>query len=208
MEGTHRLEWVGMSQLLDSAWVRDEIHAYAASSVLGLQQEGVLQRLMEIFDTAAAATIPEIKAEKVQLPDVLATKFDFDVVSAILVAARLRDGRAWTSAHVAEAFRALPKADLRKLQLRFHPDKLEKQIGSRAASDEEKVLSTACFQLFNMISDADPKLREQVKQLELKITKYLAPPMKADAPGSDATAEIASLLKEISTSSPKGKGRT
>ena len=211
IEGAHRLEWVGMSQLLDVTWVREEVHFYAAQSVLNLQNEGVLQRLMDIFDTAVAATTT--RGVKTDVPDITdsgappATKFDFDVVSAILTAARLRDEQSRPPSRVVEALRSLPKVDVRKLQLRFHPDKLEKQLASRGATEEEKALSTAAFQLFNNIADADRKVPELVKEFEGEIMKYKAPLVKED-PSSDATAEIAELLKEISTASPpKGKGR-
>eukprot|EP00966_Prymnesium_polylepis_P197566 4578404-Prymnesium_polylepis.2 len=212
IEGAHRLEWVGMTQLLDVSWVREEIHFYAARSVLGLKREGVLQRLMDIFDTAAAAATapdvpdaPEDTCGSDTLPTIL---FDFDVVSAILTAARFRDGQTQPPAHVVEALHSLPKGDVRKLQLRFHPDKLGKQLAPREATDEETALSTVAFQLFNNIADRDRKVPEQVKELEAKIAKYKTPPAaKGGTPSADATAGIAELLKKISTSSSKGKGR-
>ena len=180
--------------------------------MLNLQNEGVLQRLMDIFDTAVAATTTR-GGVKTDVPDITdsgappATKFDFDVVSAILTAARLRDEQSRPPSRVVEALRSLPKVDVRKLQLRFHPDKLEKQLASRGATEEEKALSTAAFQLFNNIADADRKVPELVKEFEGEIMKYKAPLVKEN-PSSDATAEIAELLKEISTASPpKGKGR-
>ena len=181
---------------------------FSASSVLGLTHEGVLQRLMDIFDAAIAAE-PEDITDNVNITDNATTpapKFDFDVASAILTAAQFRDGQTRPLAHVVEALISLPKGDMRKLQLRFHPDKLGKQLAPREATEEEKAISTAAYQLFNNIAARDRRVPEQVKDLEAKITTYKAPPVKATS--SDATAEIqiAELLKEISTSSPKGKG--
>ena len=212
IDGAHRLEWVGMSQLLSEPWVRDEIHFYAASSVLGLKREGVLQRLMDIFDAANAIAETATKeiVDNVEISDSdtsPAVKFDFDVVSAILTAAQLRDGQARPPAHVVEALHSLPKSDVRKLQLRFHPDKLGKQLAPREASAEEKTLSTAAFQLFNNITDRDPKVSGQAQDLADKIAKYKSPPVTSSSTDGDATTEIAELLKQISTWSLRGKKR-
>ncbi|KAL3928446.1 MAG: hypothetical protein SGPRY_002383 [Prymnesium sp.] len=196
-----RLEWKGLSQLRDRMWVRSEVHYYASRTVLGLDEVGVLPRLMEFF--SAAAPSPTVH-EPVMADDSgteLMVHVDFDVVSAILNASKLRDGRMLPASQVVEALQALPKSDVQKLQLRFRPDKLEMQLGSRAATEEEKELSTACFNLLKMIMDEAPALQTEIKQLEDKITKYTTTAHKgSDGCQDDPTAKISSLLSECKIS--------
>jgi len=49
VEGRNPLEWVKQKQLLDPAWVKAEVHDYAASTVQDLNECGVLKRLADIF---------------------------------------------------------------------------------------------------------------------------------------------------------------
>ena len=201
VDGAHRLEWVGITQLLDETWVRSEIHAYAGKSVLGLRDEGVLHHLMEIFDAAAP---PERELEPKESPGMggdAGVKADFDVVSAILKAAsKLRDDIMLPPTRVREALRILPKTDLRKLQLRFHPDKLTRQLGARAATEEEMSLSTAAFQLFASITDDVHTLKDQIKEHELKLAMYATE--YTGKTSHNPVAEVATLLENIKMASP------
>jgi len=197
VEGSHRLEWVRKAQLLDAAWVRDEVHGYAGSTILGLVQSGVLQRLEEIFDVVlrAATAAPAPKDDEADV----VVKFDFDVVSAILNASTLRDGVARLPSAVSEALRTLPTPDLHKLKLRFHPDKLRKQLGSRAPTDEEIALSTATFQLFQNIGDRQQtaQLAGQISELNGKIDKYRRSAKEDTGEARDYITDVADLLNKI-----------
>lgn len=185
--------------------MQTEIHDYAASSVFGLRQAGVLQRLMDLFDAAAA--VSETGRGDDRIPAMAGmSKFDFDIVSAILTAAKAMDGGTRDPSCVDQALHALPKTDVRKLKLRFHPDKLLVQL-SRTATEEEAALSTAAFQLFNHIVDKAPRLQEQVKELGAKITTYRASTQTEDTNRGDATAEVALLLKEIRLGKKRNSSR-
>ena len=132
----------------------------------------------------------------------MAALFDFDVVNAILVAARQKSGL--EAANVVEALRSLPKQDVRKLKLRFHPDKLASQLRPRLATEEEMLLSTAAFQLFNNLdtntdtaAEAVTKNRSDVKAFKTKITMYLAVDSISATVDELAVESVETLLRDI-----------
>lgn len=236
-DGVERLEWIDMNDILSSEFVRTEFHTYAGDMVRDFKKSGVLQRLVELFNvvknaaaSAAAATAATVSAASPPPSRPSPTKLDFDVTSAILISSARATGSVLTSSSatskssriIIAAFRDLHKSDVRKLQLRFHPDKLKQQIVDRNPTVEEEGLSNLAFQTFNGIKDdaetrdVNAKLQDMINDLKSKMNEYQLRGEDGEEEETkkenierpkDAIESVADLLKEIKIDSAQKKKR-
>lgn len=186
-EGVKRLEWVSCESLNSSFFTNRELHDFAQEMVQTLSDPScnVLENLKELFETAKQASKATKCADDTS-SDVL---FDFDIITAIISSANrvksfppCRDPITW--GYLADAVKLLPKNDIRKLQLKYHPDRLGRSLG-REPTDLEKKLGLKAMQIFNRIMEMTKDSKSQpsrsactgdlfntIKELNALIKKY------------------------------------
>jgi hypothetical protein len=154
IEGVKRLEWVSSRQLLDSEFVRSEMHLYAAEMLNEVIRCNVLSRIEDIFDVAIRSAATACEAAKKAADK--STDF-FDVIGALrssMVTARPDEPamkKQPSYRDIMQAVRVLSKEDLEKLKLRFHPSRLTRALG-RTPTESESAMSTKAMQLLNTLS--------------------------------------------------------
>ena len=153
-EGVKRLEWVSCKNLKSTSFMHCELHDFAKDMVQALSDPtcDVLANIEELFETAKTAG----EASKVKDDTQEKASFDFDVIAALTSAANLAKGFSTTGnltwGNIADAVELLHKNDIRKLWLKYHPDRLGRQLG-RDPTDLEKEASTKATQILNRILD-------------------------------------------------------
>lgn len=153
-EGVKRLEWVSCQELQSASFIRHELHEFALEMVSALSDPAcdVLGNIKELFEAAKSATEAVEMADKSQEK----VSFDFDVIAALTSSASLARGFCATGdttwGTIADAVNSLHRNDIRKLTLKFHPDRLSGQL-KRDPTELEKKASTKAMQVLNMIQD-------------------------------------------------------
>eukprot|EP00798_Chlamydomonas_sp_ICE-L_P018850 gene18850-25402_t len=170
--GAKRLEWVPASKLRDHRYVAEDFHRFAAEMLETMVQDcNLLDRLADFLDCAAKSCQEE---DSVAL---IGSTESFDVIDALrqcALACALACGTgssslplspSWTQ--VSAAVNTLPKKDRMKLQRRFHPDRLARNLG-RDPSQLEKQKATAAMKIINLLFEQPPNktAMEVVKELE------------------------------------------
>jgi hypothetical protein len=201
--GVKRLEWVPLTDLCSSAFVRAELHEFAAKMVADLQSPGcdILGNLPKVLASMEPPP-PPVAPGRTD-----AQKHDFDAVAAIKASAatarpedrEFHGGRQqgkWPqqSSDVARCIGAIPKNDLRKLQLRFHPDKLQVQL-CREPSGEERSLAGIAMRLLNEAVQASSSVFNSVKELDEIIRRYVSG--LAPQPAQTPVDKMAELLGQM-----------
>ncbi|XP_028399305.1 uncharacterized protein LOC114522755 isoform X2 [Dendronephthya gigantea] len=150
-DGVKRLEWVSCKDLKSTPFIHRQLHDFATDMVHALSDPtcDVLSNIEDLFETASKASkVHENTQEEVQ--------FDFDVIAGLTSSATLARGFSPTGiltwGVIADAVTSLPKNDLQKLRLKFHPDRLGRQLG-RDPTDLEKEASTKATQILNRVLD-------------------------------------------------------
>ena len=155
-EGVKRLEWVSCQNLKSASFIQRHLHDFATDMVQALSDPScdVLGNIEELFETAKTAG----EANKVKKDDTQENvPFDFDVIAAIMSTANLARGISTTGnltwGNIADAVQSLLHTnDIRKLQLKYHPDRLGRQL-ERDPTDLEKQASTKATQILNRVLD-------------------------------------------------------
>ena len=153
-EGVKRLEWVSCENLGLSSFLHHQLHDFARDMVECLSNPNcnVLSNIEELFETAKRAGEASNVKDDAEEKDL----FDFDVIGAITSSANLARGFSPTGhltwGTISDAVQSLHKNDVRKLRLKFHPDRLGRQLG-RDPTDLEKEASTKAAQILNRILD-------------------------------------------------------
>jgi hypothetical protein len=203
-----RLEWVTRNELLDATWARREMHPYAMEMLRQLTSCSIMRRLEDLFDlTAASPNTPvgSASASGYQALNGGKTRAQvakhFDITSSIricLEAARpdhvqLSSNPSYTQ--LRNAVRAIPKRDLNKLKLRYHPDRLP-QILDRPPITEESALSTSVMQILNGLVDvasgSEQDVMDGLKKVNLQCSQLLSATIK------EGNKELESLLSRLS----------
>jgi hypothetical protein len=169
--GAKRLEWVPRAQLRRAAFVRAELHAFAAEMLQDVQDCRVLDQLEALFDcagraaAAAAAGVEDADAAAADAEDSVAAAASaathastFDVLAALQASAAAARPDVPTPLppsspdwrYLMRLAVQLHKTDMRKLCLRFHPDRLRSVLG-RAATEKEAAMSTKAMQILNLL---------------------------------------------------------
>jgi hypothetical protein len=153
-EGVKRLEWVSCQELKSTSFMDLELHDFAKEMVQALSDPtcDVLANIEELFETAKTAG----EASKVKDDTQEKTQFDFDVIAALTSSANLAKGFSTTGnltwGNIADAVKSLHNNDIRKLRLKYHPDRLGRQL-ERDPTELEKKASTKATQILNRILD-------------------------------------------------------
>ncbi|CAB4009645.1 ---NA--- [Paramuricea clavata] len=151
-DGVKRLEWVCCKNLKSSSFIHRELHDFAKDMVQALSDPtcDVLANIEELFETAKTAG----EANKVKDDTQEKVLFDFDVIAALTSSANLAKGFSTTGnltwGNIADAVKLLHKNDIKKLQLKYHPDHLRRHL-ERDPTDLEKEASTKAMQILNRI---------------------------------------------------------
>ncbi|CAB3981540.1 ---NA--- [Paramuricea clavata] len=152
-EGVKRLEWVSCQELKSTS-LHCELHDFAKEMVQALSDPtcDVLANIEELFETAKTAG----EASKVKDDTQEKTQFDFNVIAALTSSANLAKGFSTTGnltwGNITDAVKSLHNNDIRKLRLKYHPDRLGRQLG-RDPTELEKKASTKATQILNRILD-------------------------------------------------------
>jgi hypothetical protein len=153
-EGVKRLEWVSCQELKSTSFMDLELHDFAKEMVQALSDPtcDVLANIEELFETAKTAG----EASKVKDDTQEKTQFDFDVIAALTSSANLAKGFSTTGnltwGNIADAVKSLHNNDIRKLRLKYHPDRLSRQL-ERDPTELENKASTKATQILNRILD-------------------------------------------------------
>jgi hypothetical protein len=211
VRGAKRLEWVSRAQLRNDVFVRLELHSFAATTLREIDDAGVLDALERVFDAGTAAAI----ASNVPIVPTVLEPSRFDVVAALREAAlAARPGTSvlpiapcW--ADFMRALGVLHKTDIRKLQLRFHPDRLMRELG-REPSLKEIALGNKAMTFLNALFEKPPNelcVLNEAKMLKAEIAaaeRVLAaaaaheaavPPSSGGSGGAEDLAELLSSLR-------------
>ncbi|KAG1670378.1 hypothetical protein FOA52_000138 [Chlamydomonas sp. UWO 241] len=194
--GRQRLEWIPLTDLRNGAFVRAEL----------------LEDLQSPSSGDILANLPKLLASMEPPPPPVAPsrtdaqKHDFDVVAAIKASAAAarpenrefqggRQGK-WPQqlSDIARCVGAIPKIDLRKLRLRFHPDKLQVQL-CREPSDEERTLAGIAMRLLNEAVQASSSVLNSVNELDGIIRRYLSG--IASQPVHNPADKVAEFLSQM-----------
>jgi hypothetical protein len=153
-EGVKRLEWVSCENLKSPSFIRRQLHSFATEMVQALSDPtcDVLDNIEELFETAKTAGEASKGTDDTQEK----VSFDFDVIAAITSSASLARNFSITGnlnwGNIADAVQSLHKNDINKLRLKYHPDRLGRQLGRDPTSLEEEA-STKATQILNRILD-------------------------------------------------------
>lgn len=210
-DGVKRLEWVSCKDLKSRFFISDHLHDFATDMVQELSNPGcdVLSNIEELFDTAKAIENLTNKEKKESQQTVV---FDFNVINAIAASAKLARGFSPTGnltwGDIADAVKSLHNNDIRKLRLKYHPDRLGRQL-ERDPTALEKEASTKATQILNRVLEMvkDPKnatarscssgdVFTTIKELNELIRKYESAGDPDDC-GDKIAAAITKNLSEI-----------
>ena len=153
-EGVKRLEWVSCKNLKTPSFIHRQLHEFATDMVQALSDStcDVLGNIEELFETAKAVG----EASKVQDDTEEKVQFDFDIIASLMSSAKLARGFSTTGSltwgNIADAVQSLHNNDIRKLRLKYHPDRLGRQL-AREPTDLEKEAATKATQILNRILD-------------------------------------------------------
>ena len=151
-EGVKRLEWVSCKNLKTPSFINYQLHDFAIDMVKTLSDItcDVLGNIEELFETAKAV----VERSKIQDDTEEKVLFDFDIIAGIMSSAKLARGFSTTGnltwGNIADAVKSLHNNDMRKLRLKYHPDRLGRQLG-RDPTDLEKEASKKATQILNRI---------------------------------------------------------
>ena len=154
-QGVKRLEWVCCKNLKSPSFIHHHLHDFATDMVEVLSDStcDVLGNIEELFETAKTAG-EACKVKKDETPENVL--FDFDIIAAITSSANLARGVSTTGqltwGKIADAVQSLPANDIRKLRLKYHPDRLGRQL-ERDPTVLEKEASTKATQILNRVLD-------------------------------------------------------
>ena len=230
--GVKRLEWVSLSSLRSTDFIRDELHMFAAEMVEELSNPScdVFGRLEDLMDAgqgqASDVPQPESGGPEANQTTVIRDPDMFDVTKALAAAVeaakpespQIRPVQAPTTWPALQALmRALPNRDLRKLQLKFHPDRLKRQLRRDPTAAEQK-LGTEAMQVLNSATDLvgdvagapspwkeTESLMARVSKLRERVEEYARGGVDDDADAPDgedqaaAVARVAALLEQMRT---------
>jgi hypothetical protein len=235
--GAKRLEWVPRTQLRRAAFVRAELHTFAAEMLRDVQDCRVLDQLEALFDCASRAAASAAAgsgggdggatdASDGDDAAAVAAKRGaaFDVLGALRAsaAAARPDGAApqlqpqqpqWRD--LLRLAAALHKADMRKLCMRFHPDRLRSVLGGRAPTDEETLMSTKAMTVLNLLfsAPAEAAANSGAGMAALaELDRMRSPPAAAAARRSsgggddDDVDDLAAMLARVRMPSGAGRG--
>jgi len=211
--GAKRLEWATRRELLSSTWRRKEMHGFALEIMEQLTSCQIMSHLEQLFDVASAPLEPTLKSQDQQPQEGLTpaeVSKHFDIVGAIrttLESARPSErSPLGTSScppyeELRAAVRIIPKRDMKKLQLRFHPDELVRVL-RRAPSDEEERMSTSAIQVLNGLvgDDGDSKMdiMDSLGKLNNQRGLLLATKSGGSPGKQDNLKEVEDLLSRLS----------
>ena len=210
-EGVKRLEWVSCKNLKEPSFIHRQLHSFATDMVQALSDPtcDVLANIEELFETAKTAG----EASKVTDDTQEKVPFDFDVIAAITSSASLARNFSTTGnlnwGNIADAVQSLHNNDIRKLRLKYHPDRLGRQLG-RDPTSLEKEASTKATQILNRILDMVKEPSEAprrssssgdvfttIKELNELIKKYTGAADDDDDCDDKIAAAITAKLSEI-----------
>jgi 8-oxo-dGTP pyrophosphatase MutT (NUDIX family) len=218
VQGAKRLEWVSREESLNRSWIREQVHPFASEMLDQLTSCRIMRQLEDLFDVASEppSTVSG-SSDQDQPPQVGLTPQQvashFDLVGAIRSSLELARpdhpslfpaSNAPTFTQIQSAVLALPTADMEKLKLRFHPERLTQVLG-RTPSNDENALSIRMMQVLNGFVDtttgtsthADLTM-EHLLQIN-KIRSHLDKNVD-QGPGrnSDTVKELKDLLSRLS----------
>jgi len=206
--GAKRLEWVPRAQLRNAVFVRSELHTFAAEMLRDIQDCRVLDQLEALFDCAgraagadsgACAAVDEASATHAATFDVL------EALRVCAVAARpdavpLPPRPDWR--RLLSLTTQLHKSDIKKLRLRFHPDRLQSVL-CRPPSEKEIKMATKAMQVLNLLF-AEPAVAASNGSACLATLAELdglrSPPAAGSARAGDDADDLAAMLARVRVS--------
>jgi 8-oxo-dGTP pyrophosphatase MutT (NUDIX family) len=202
-DGVKRLEWATRSELLNQRWVGQHMHQFAAEILQQLITCNVMNHLEALFDVAVA--VPSSSSSDTATREGLTVEesdLHFDLVGAmrsILAVARpdlptLPTPPSYLK--LRSAVSNIPKIDMRKLKLRFHPDRLVRVL-QRDPSDEEIAMSTVAMQTLNGLVDAagsEQDVMANIKKLDQLRRTALRDGGSGSVKSSNAVEDLLSRL--------------
>lgn len=210
LSGAKRLEWLTRKELLDSAWTRRELHPYALEMLQQLTSCSIMRRLEDLFDVAAAspnspavASASDEALNSGKTPAQVAQHFDITSSIRTCLEAALPDHVLQLSlkpsyTQLVNAVQAIPKRDMNKLRLRYHPDHLTR-ILDRPPLKEESELSTSVMQILNGLVDvasgSEKAVMDGLEKVKLQCSQLLSPTIK-----ENNNKDLEDLLSRLSLS--------
>uniref|UniRef100_A0A7S1FKV0 Uncharacterized protein n=1 Tax=Noctiluca scintillans TaxID=2966 RepID=A0A7S1FKV0_NOCSC len=163
--GAKRLEWVRRADLQNERFLRVELHDFSVMMLRDIAACGVLAQLEELFDAASiklggiSPVVTPVEGLTEPLPE---SAQHFDVVAALGIAAgAARPGApglppkpSWSQLIAVKG--QLHSQDIKKLRLRFHPDRLPRFL-DRDPSPAEQEMSTKAMQILNLLFGDTPE---------------------------------------------------
>ncbi|KAI9005559.1 hypothetical protein DFJ74DRAFT_394157 [Hyaloraphidium curvatum] len=189
-EGAKRLEWISRSQLGDARFQKVEIHEFAVDMVQSIIECNVMGKLEALFDVAR-------RGNRSSDPVPQAPSSTFDVLSALRITAKaarpdsapLPASPSWRQ--MMDAVGKLHASDADKLRLRFHPDRLQRELG-RVSTTREMEAATKAMQLVNLLL-GDPAGERSAMAALAELQVLVRPEPASDA----AEEELADLLNKV-----------
>jgi len=197
--GVKRLEWIKRGQLMTASWIREEMHSFAGEMLEEVISCNALAHLEDLFDTAHEVPAPPSYASARGGMTTQDFFLHYDIVAAIratLTVARPDSIALGNSPHVRElrtAIALIPQRDLRKIQLRIHPDRLVRTLHRTPDVLEEEAAKIAMQTLNALKDDTGGSEKDVVGNLK----KWNELKKQADG-ASSSSDKVEALLSKLS----------
>ena len=164
--GVKRLEWATRKEITNPSWVRMQTHSFASEILQQLLHCNIMNHLEALFDISVEVRPPcdPIESEGIS-PEELDSQFDLvGALQSALALARpgmVPSGPNPSFAELRSTVNHIPRSDMNKLKLRFHPDHISRVL-RRVPTKLEADMSTIVMQALNGLCDTENVLGNDV----------------------------------------------